>query len=141
MTSKERIWKNILVHRPFQIKLISYFILLFFLTTVSLYSTTYLFFWNMQKKGLRVGIPEGHVYYQFLANQKNDLDLLFIALVSLNFILLVSVGLILSHRIAGPISKIVKHLSDPELSRVPIEFRKNDYFQEIPPLINKLRGL
>ena len=78
MTVKERSWTNILINRSFQLKLMGYFVLLFIVTTISLYSTTFLFFWNMKNKGLNVGIPEGHVFYQFLLNQKHDLDMLFI---------------------------------------------------------------
>ena len=64
MTVKERSWTSLLINPPFQLKLLSYFVVLFVLTTITLYSTTYLFFWNMKNKGLNVGIPEGHVYYQ-----------------------------------------------------------------------------
>lgn len=141
MDKKERNLSGLLVDRIFQFKLLSYFFGLFLLTTISLYSTTYLFFWNMKNKGLKVGIPEGHVYYQFLLNQKHDLDLLFIGLVAFNLVLLITVGLVISHRVAGPIFKIVQHLTDPKLNQEPIKFRENDFFKELAPLINKLRGL
>src|SRR5688572_18823596 len=102
MSVKERSWTRILINGPFQFKLLSYFVVLFILTTISLYSTTYLFFWSMKNKGLNVGIPEGHIYYQFLLNQKHDLDMLFIGLAVFNLVLLLTVGFIVSHRIAGP---------------------------------------
>jgi hypothetical protein len=138
MEVKERSWKNILVERKFQIKFLSYFFLLFILTTLSLYTTTFLFFWNLKKKGLSVGIPEGHVYYQFLLNQKSDLDFLFIALAGFNLVLLVVVGFIISHRIAGPISKLKRFLQDPE-SQENFQLRENDFFKELGPLVNKLK--
>lgn len=139
MTVKERTWKNILINPAFQLKLLSYFIGLFILTTISLYSTTFLFFWNLKQKGLRVGIPEGHVYYQFLENQKHDLDLLFIGLVAINFLILISVGFIISHRIAGPIHKVKKFLHDPE-AHERLQMREGDFFKELAPLINDLKA-
>lgn len=140
MTIKERSWTNILINPHFQLKLLSYFVGLFILTTITLYSTTYLFFWNMRNKGLNVGIPDGHVFYQFLENQKHDLDLLFVGLAAFNFILLITVGFIISHRIAGPIHKLKQHLENPDLKDEPLSFRQNDFFKELGPLINKQRG-
>lgn len=138
MTVKERSLSNILINKPFQLKLLSYFVGLFILTTITLYSTTYLFFWNMKEKGLKVGIPEGHVYYQFLLNQKHDLDLLFIGLALTNFLLLLGVGFIVSHRIAGPIHKVKESLAHPD-NNEPIQMRENDFFKELGPLVNECK--
>lgn len=138
MSVKERSWTSILINSPFQFKLLSYFVGLFVITTATLYSTTYLFFWNMKNKGMSVGIPEGHVYYQFLANQKHDLDLLFIGLAVLNFLLLVGVGFVVSHRIAGPIHKIKIFLQDPK-DHDKVQMRQNDFFQELGPIVNDLK--
>lgn len=137
MQAKERHWKNILINPRFQLKLLSYFVGLFFLTTVTLYSTTYLFFWNMKEKGLKVGIPKGHVYYDFLLNQKHDLDMMFIGLAAVNFVLLISVGFLVSHRIAGPIHKLKKYLENPQDES--IRMRENDFFQELGPLVSEFR--
>lgn len=138
MTIKERNWTSIVIDRAFQLKFLSYFVLLFLTTTASLYSTTFLFFWNMKKKALQVGIPEGHVYYQFLSDQKNDLDLLFLALAAFNFLILIVVGFIVSHRIAGPISKIKRFLQNPEAEE-NIQLRENDFFKDLAPIANQLK--
>jgi len=131
--------KNILINPKFQFKLLSYFVVLFFITTISLYSTTFLFFYRMKEKALNVGIPTGHVFFKFLGNQKHDLDTLFIGLAAFNFFLLIGVGFILSHRIAGPIFKLKKQLS--QISEDPTEFklRESDFFQELEPLVNDLK--
>lgn len=138
MTVKERSWKSLLINPAFQLKLMSYFIGLFFLTTFSLYSTTYLFFWNMKQKGLKVGIPEEHVYYHFLQNQKHDLDLLFIGLVVFNLILLLSVGFIVSHRIAGPIHKMKEFLKSPQ-DHEAIHLREHDFFKDLEGVVNNVK--
>ena len=138
MTVKERSWTSILINKAFQLKLLSYFVGLFILTTITLYSTTYLFFWNMKNKGLNVGIPEGHVYYQFLLNQKHDMDMLFIGLAVINLLLLLGVGFIVSHRIAGPIHKLKMFLQDPK-SQDKIQLRENDFFKELGPIVNDIK--
>ncbi len=138
MTTKERSLKGLLINPPFQLKLMSYFAGLFVLTTASLYSTTFLFFWNLKQKGIAVGIPEGHVYYQFLQNQKHDLDLLFVGLAVVNLILLLAAGLLLSHRIAGPIHRLKLYLKDPDPAE-PMKLREDDFFKELAPLADEVK--
>ncbi len=139
MAEKTRHLKNIFINPGFQLRLMSYFVVLFLLTTTCLYSTTFLFFWNMKKKGQEVGIPDGHVFYQFLQNQKSDLDLLFIGLAGLNLVLLLGVGFILSHRIAGPLYKLRHHLQNLRNTSPDYKTREKDFFQDMIPVVNDLR--
>lgn len=62
--------------------------------------------------------------------------MLFIGLAVFNFILLLAVGFIISHRIAGPIYKLKQHLKDPKLKNEPLQFRQNDFFKELGPMLN-----
>jgi hypothetical protein len=139
MNDKNRHLRNIFINPGFQLRLMSYFVVLFLLTTACLYSTTFLFFWNMKKKGLEVGIPDGHVFYQFLQNQKADLDILFIGLAGLNLLLLLTVGFVLSHRIAGPLHKLSIHLLNLKDTSPDYKTREKDFFQEMTPIVNSLR--
>lgn len=134
--------KNILILPDFQIKLLSYFVTLFFITTACLYSTTFLFFWRMKQKGLQVGIPEGHVFYTFLENQKSGLDLVFIILVAINLLILIGVGFFISHKIAGPLKKMQQYIDG--LIKTPkqaeeFRLRKGDFLREFEPQMDELK--
>ncbi|WPU66115.1 hypothetical protein [Peredibacter starrii] len=131
--------KNYLLNPEFQLKLLSYFVGLFVVTTLSLYSVSYLFFWRLGEKALSVGIPKGHVFFRFLANQKADLDMLFIALVVFNFLLLIGTGFIVSHRIAGPIFKLKRHLAEMKSDSENFKLRDKDFFKELEPLVDGLK--
>lgn len=131
--------KNILPSPLFQLKLLSYFFGLFTLTTISLYSTTYLFFWRFKNKALSVGIPDGHIFFKFLQGQKDQLDYVFIGLVIFNFILLATIGFIVSHRLAGPILKIKNHLETLDSNTPDLKLRDTDFFKELEPIINNLK--
>lgn len=131
--------KNLLINPKFQLKFLSYFIVLFLISTVSLYSTTFLFFYRMKQKALSVGIPDGHIFFKFLSNQKHDLDSLFIGLAAFNFFLLIGVGFVISHRIAGPIFKLKKQMSQPSPTMDDYKLRENDFFQELEPLVKELK--
>ncbi len=127
--------KNIFINPKFQFKLLTYFIGLFIISTASLYSTSFLFFWKMKEKALSVGIPDGHVFYRFLANQKSEFDGLFLGLAVFNFLLLIGTGILISHRIAGPIHKLKEYLSNKDAKNSDFKLRDSDFFQEIEPIL------
>ena len=131
--------QNILILPKFQLKIMGYFLSLFLLTTLSLYSTSYLFFSRLNQKALNVGIPEGHVFFKFIANQKHDLDSFFVALAVVNFLLLIGVGLIISHRIAGPVYKLKKYLTEVERDSHDFRLREGDYFRDLEGPVNTLK--
>ncbi len=139
MADQARSLKNLFIDPKFQLRLMSYFAVLFFITTICLYSTTYLFFWTMKSKALNVGIPDGHIYYQFILNQKHDLDMLFIGLAVFNFILLLSVGFLISHRIAGPLFKMRIYLQNLTPLSNEFQTREKDFFQDLAKEVNTLK--
>ncbi|MBC7458480.1 MAG: hypothetical protein H7235_09390 [Bdellovibrionaceae bacterium] len=131
---------SILIEPKLQGRLILYFVAVFILTTTSFYATGYFFFWRLQQKALQVGIPKGHVFFEFLGNLKYDFDILFFALGAVNFLIIFYFGLKVSHRIAGPFYKMKKYLSDIHSHPEPFALRKNDFFKDIEPLINKIKS-
>lgn len=138
MNPRERNLANIIVDKPFQFKLLSYFLAIFTISTVTLYSTTFLFYWNIKNKGLQIGIPEDHLFYKFLLEQKQNLDVLFVGLSVFNLAILIIAVLILSHRIAGPINKVRRFLKSPQDDEV-FTLREGDFFQDLPHLINEFK--
>jgi hypothetical protein len=138
-TYKRKI-RNFLIEPQFQWKLISYFVGLFAFTTISLYSTVFIFFWRLRQKALNVGIPEGHIFFQFIGNEKRDLDLTFALLALVNLIVLVGVGVVVSHRIAGPLHKLKGYLANVIAPEGPeFKLRKNDFLRDLEPVVNELK--
>lgn len=140
MANKKRNFRNILIEPAFQIKLLSYFIYLFFLLTLSLYSTIYLFFFRLKQKALNVGIPPEHVFFRFISNEKADMDLMFIGLALFHLLLLIGLGFVVSHRIAGPIFKLKRYLKEEIKSDAPqFRLRKKDFLRDFEPIVNALK--
>ncbi len=137
MSTTTRSLKNIFINPKFQIRFVGYFLGLFIVMTLSLYSTTFLFFWKLRHKALSVGIKEDHIFHQFLSNQKTEMDSLFVVLTIFNFLLLLIFSLLISHRIAGPLKKLTGHLQSPDHENFSL--RKNDFFQDLVPLINEVK--
>lgn len=141
MGTYKRKLKNYLIEPEFQLKLISYFAGLFAFTTLSLYSTVFIFFWRLRQKALSVGIPEGHIFFQFIGNEKRDLDLTFGILAGINLLVLVGVGVVVSHRIGGPLHKLKGYLSNVISSEGPdFKLRKNDFLRDLEPVVNRLKA-
>lgn len=135
-----RKFTNLLINPKFQLKLISYFIGLFLISTITLYSTTFLFFYRLKEKAINVGIPDGHIFFQFINNQQHDLDMLFLGFAGFNFILLIGVGFVISHRIAGPIYKLKTKLAQISKESEDFKLRESDFFQELEPVVNDLKN-
>lgn len=138
--TNRRFKKNYIINKKFQFRLISYFVGLFALTTLSLYGTSFLFFWRLKQKALTIGIPKNHVFFMFLNNQKYDLDILFISLSFLNLVILVIAGILISHRIAGPLFKLNKYLKNISPASEEFRLREKDFFKELEPVVNDLKG-
>jgi hypothetical protein len=138
MSAHPRSIKNFFVNPKFQWRFMGYFLGLFVLTSASLYSTTFLFFWRLHKKAINVGIPEEHVFHKFLAEQKSEMDLLFVGLLVLNLVLLLGIGFAISHRIAGPLKKLKTYLESDD-AQGDFKLRDKDFFQELAPLVNDLK--
>jgi methyl-accepting chemotaxis protein len=131
--------KNLIINPRVQFRLLAAFSAVFIVTVLTLYGSVYLYFWRFKEKALSVGIPEGHVFFNFLSAQKNDLDTLFLSVAIVSFIILIIVGIIISHRIAGPIQKLKNHLETMNHEADDFKLRENDFFSELGPVVNKLR--
>jgi hypothetical protein len=134
-----RKFQNMLINPRFQLKFLGWFVGLFLFINATLYSTTFLFYYRLKEKALNVGIPDGHVFFKFLGDQKQDLDQLFIGLSVVNFFILIGVTFLISHRIAGPIFKLKKMLGEANPDSEEFKLRETDFFQELAPLIKTLK--
>ena len=134
-----RKFKNMFINPKFQLRFLGWFVGIFLFTNVTLYSTTFLFYYRLKEKALNVGIPNGHIFFKFLNDQKEDLDQLFIGLSIVNFLILIGVTFLISHRIAGPIFKLKKMLAEDNQDSEEFKLRETDFFQELAPLIKSLK--
>lgn len=139
-TKTPRKIKNFVLDFPFQAKFLSYFIGLFLITAASLYSVSYLFFWRIKDKAMEIGIPDNHIFYRYIDGQKSDLDSLFMILVVFNLFLLIGAGIVISHRLAGPIYRFKQHLRTINSNSNLFKLRDNDFFKDLETIVNDLKN-
>lgn len=125
--------KKFLLDKGFQLTVIGYFLIVAFITAAIHFALVQFMFKSFMAEGLRLGLPENHAYYSFINMQRGEF--LWYSLLStvVLTVVLSLMGLLLSHRIVGPIYKMRKYMKREAASskRPPLEFRKRDFFLDL----------
>lgn len=128
--------KVILINRKFQLSVIGWFSLVSLITTVIYFVAMNLFFTRMASEGLDAGLLPDHVFFRYLEEQQALMTRIFLIGAAASVLVILLGGLWLSHRVAGPIHRLVSHMRAGP-SDVPLKFRKDDYFPEIEEAFNE----
>ena len=130
--------KVILINKPFQYSILAWFSFLSIILISIFYSTIWYFFNNLKKEALSVGLPPEHIFFTFINEQKAIMDNVFIVSSIVALIVILVGGLVLSHKVAGPLYRLTKHLQGHNRGNItPVKFRKGDYFPEIEEAFNE----
>lgn len=134
MANKRKVF---LINKDFQFSIIRWFSVLAFILVGIYYLSMHLFFDSITKEAIAAGLAPDHVFFVYINEQKRFMVNVFL-ITSLIAILVIFIGgLLLSHKVAGPIYRLVQHLSTHNKDSVPpLKFRKGDYFPEVEAAFN-----
>jgi sensor histidine kinase YesM len=134
--------RKFVVNPRFQYEIILYF-------AGTLVITLGVLFWSVNRE-LRAVIGQAHILgfipphpvLGALTAHRSTVNLMFVMVSVVAMLFLVMGSLVLSHRIAGPLFRLVKHMRQIALGADigAVRFRKDDYFHEIADSFNKLIG-
>ncbi len=129
-----------LINPRFQLTIIGYAAALAAAVIGIFYFSDLYFFHRLEQVGMNLGFPKEHVYFQFLVEQKHMISWIF-ALTSIAvFAVVIVLGALISHRIAGPVYRICTQLGEsdsaPGYAVRDIRLRKKDFFPELAEAIN-----
>lgn len=132
--------KVILINPKFQWSVVRFAAVLNIAALAVVYGAHMVFYNYFNGVAEKAGLPKDHLFFSFLDNQHQYLNYLFIAILVLVTLIILIGGIYLSHKVAGPLYRLNKHLeSCREKSEISdIKFRKGDYFPEIELNFNKL---
>ena len=104
------------------------------------YGCVFYFFYHFRQVGLNVGLTEQHVFFTFLSDLQSTMNLIFIVVSLISVVVLLGFGIVISHRIAGPLYRLNMHMASVTETKnlKPVKFRKGDYFLEIQDSFNKM---
>lgn len=128
-----------LINPKFQISFLIYTVSIATLTAAIFYGAVYYFFWKFRAMGAAVGLPANHVFYQFLNEQQTSMNWCWLGVSVLSIVTLTVTGLLLSHRVAGPLFHLHRHMkrvANGE-SQSEVQFREKDFFPELADAYNE----
>ena len=122
--------KIILINPLFQMSIIKRVVGFYLFILSVFYFVSWYFFYQLKENGMRAGIPLDSDYYVFIRKSISQYNLIFFSTSLLSILLIYYFGLILSHRIAGPLYKIDKDINEfiVDKKSKKIVHRKNDFF-------------
>jgi methyl-accepting chemotaxis protein len=131
--------KDFLINPKFQINMIGKITLLALVNNLIFITAVRYFFKDLQQTALKIGLPQNHIFFTFLETQYTDMFLLIIVASIVSFLLIVIFGLMISHKIAGPLYRLAHDLNAMAAGEEIREviFRKGDYFQELKVSFNE----
>jgi methyl-accepting chemotaxis protein len=122
-----------LINPKFQLKVIGYAFAMAAITIGIFYSANLYFFWEFKQQGASIGLSPDHVFFRFIREQQSQMNVFFL-FASLAVSAVIGVGgLLLSHRVAGPLYRLDKHMTEVAEGKTTrdLNFRDKDFFQEL----------
>lgn len=135
---KQRKLKNYLLYPSFQLTLVILNVSILIISLIVIHYKITDVFEKLRIMGETAHLTPNHLYFDFV-NKSNEMmtsNLNWAIGFSIFFTTLASI--LLSHRVVGPMYRIKMYFTDlaNEGTDREINFRKGDYFSELPPIIN-----
>ena len=127
-----------LINPRFQLSFLTLLLPIMILTISIFFLANHYFFEEYRKTALAIGLQSNHLFFQFLDQQQRELHWAF-SIAGFVSILLLSVGgLLLSHRVAGPLYRLWRHIRDVTAGKTHtfVSFRKGDFFHDLADAYN-----
>lgn len=129
--------KKYFIAPEFQYKIIALFIMASLTILLIIYIFNSYYFEYFILRGQELHLKKGHVYYRLLSEQKDKMDNIFFILGTCIVLFNSIIGILLSHRIAGPLYRLRMYFTKKEFTQgKELSFRKGDFFQDIPKAVN-----
>lgn len=142
MEQKARKKRSILINPKFQWTLIGYAAFVATLIFISVYGLFTYGFNEFVQIGHQAGLPDGHVYFEFIKMQETTFLRVILAIAMVVGCILIAGGLAVSHKIAGPMYRLKLEFQKMAQEERPtlhkVNFREGDFFPEVPRAFNDL---
>lgn len=131
--------KKFLINPRFQLTFIAWMFMTVFVVMGVFYGACSYFFNLYLAQGQKIGLPPGHVFFSFIWDQYHLMQIIFLVSIIIIFFVIFLVGLLLSHRIVGPIHRLKIHfqkIAQGDFTHLELNFRKTDHFQDVSDAYN-----
>ncbi len=134
-----RLKRNFLINRDFQFKFIIYTLVPSVFCLVIFYNSLSVYFSKLRNQGIEMQLTSDHPYFSLLQDQQELMNSLFISSAIFSMIFFVIWGILISHKIAGPLYRLTNFFKNANGDKFEkkLSFRPGDFFLEIPDAINE----
>jgi sensor histidine kinase YesM len=131
--------KRYLINKPFQLAFVFRVQALTVIIIASIFASNLIFFHNLRNRGLDAGLDETHMFFRFVAQQQESMTWLFAGVTAVVLVVMFVGGVLLSHRVAGPLHRLNTHMREVAAGKHArhVRFRKGDYFLELAEAYNQ----
>jgi methyl-accepting chemotaxis protein len=130
--------RNYLINPKFQWSMVGIFIGISLIINIIYFISMSYSFNEFQAIGRELKLPPDGQFFKFINHQEGQFTKVFLWTSGISSVILVIFGVLLSHKIAGPIYRISEDLKsmikDGKLKTV--QFRKGDFFIEMTEIFN-----
>ncbi|MEO5969916.1 MAG: hypothetical protein ABIQ95_08310 [Bdellovibrionia bacterium] len=132
--------KKFFINPAFQLRFIGFSVIVSATAMSVFYFCNYYFFYSLRNLGSGFGLPVTHSFFTLIQRQQTILNHIFIICALALLLIILVMGIIFSHRIAGPIYRMQRHMIELSKSKnyTDVRFRKNDFFPELAEAFNSL---
>ncbi len=132
--------KSLLINKRFQLAVLVYANALAFLVIGIFSYGVYVFSCRLNEFAGQLSDQQAEVLINFLYMQERSLFAVFAFVSICAFVVICTSAMVISHRIAGPLYRLNKHLSKVAAGETleDVKFRENDYFPELADSCNRL---
>ncbi|MCB0368582.1 MAG: hypothetical protein KDD45_03840 [Bdellovibrionales bacterium] len=130
--------KVLMILPHFQKKFLRFLILMSLLVCVVFYGAIFGFIQYWHHLGINAGLPDNSVFFDFLDQMRISLGYILAVALILTTIIIITLGLYMSHKVAGPIYNVLNYFKEIKANGWvrPLSFRKNDFFPELTDALN-----
>jgi hypothetical protein len=134
--------RNYLINPGFQWAMIRYAVLISILNSSIFFLAGSEIFERLVEAGIRRNLGADSDYFQVILQEKSRLILIFGLTGFLSVCLITIFGIVMSHRIAGPLYRLSRYLrnEDPSKPLPELRFREKDFFQDLARDFNLFRS-
>jgi hypothetical protein len=110
------------------------------ITVTALWFAKWMFLKQYTQLAVTLNLPQGHPYFGFLATQSEALNWIMASVGGVGLLATSLWGIVLSHRIAGPILRLTRELEQMKTQGKlhPVNTREGDCFPELYHSFNQL---
>ncbi len=128
--------KQFFINKEFQTRFILFMIFVAFGTLITTWLVLRGYFGEFHELADQSKLGANHPFRELIQYQEHRMNLCFGILAGVNVAFITGIGLWMSHKIAGPIFRLVETLNHSKKGEVEFKVRETDYFQELPVALN-----